>query len=108
MCRLRSAAAAHCGTGDVLATDFTSCAFGCSGVAVALTYTHRPAIARIIPPAPSTINPIHVSARFQRFATLLAPYSERIATIGGTVVARRAAGMPASSATETAIAAAPK
>ncbi len=34
-------------------------------------------------------------------------YSDRIATIGGTVVARRAAGMPARSATETAITEAP-
>ena len=34
-------------------------------------------------------------------------YSDRIATIGGTVVARRAAGRPASSATVTAIADAP-
>ena len=51
--------------------------------------------------------PVYCRFRTTHPLSTFVAYSDRIATIGWTEVARRAAGRPASSATETAIAEAP-
>ena len=56
ICRPCATAAAHCGRGAESVALGTSCAFGCSGVAVADTYTNSPSTATSTRPMARTIS----------------------------------------------------